>query len=130
MVQLTSRYRSASQFQLHQEREAMANITRGPRSQRKKNVSDIPVVDKWMWRFAPINQYNLEDFQTNYENAKFYVIKSIGEDDVHKSIKYNIWSSTNHSNRIIDGVFHETQDDTSEADTVCPIFLFFSVRVL
>ncbi|KAK1385898.1 YTH domain-containing protein [Heracleum sosnowskyi] len=102
--------------------------SRGPRSQRKEGVSGIPAVDKWMWLLHPRDQYNREDFQTSYDNAKFYVIKSISEDDIHKSIKYNVWSSTNRGNGKLNDVFRGTQDDTTEADSVCPIFLFFSVN--
>ncbi|XP_074328270.1 YTH domain-containing protein ECT3-like [Apium graveolens] len=54
---------------------------------------------------SPRDQYNKEDFQTNYDNAKFYVIKSIGEDDIHKSIKYNVWSCTNHGNGKLNDIF-------------------------
>lgn len=36
------------------------------------------------------DQYNKEDFPLDYKNAKFFVIKSYSEDDVHKSIKYNV----------------------------------------
>ncbi|KAK1384772.1 YTH domain-containing protein [Heracleum sosnowskyi] len=36
--------------------------------------------------------------------------------------------STNRGNRKLNDVFRETQDDTTEADSVCPIFLFFSVN--
>ncbi|KAG5011680.1 hypothetical protein JHK82_023872 [Glycine max] len=46
------------------------------------------------------DQYNKEDFSLDYENAKFFVIKSYSEDDVHKSIKYNVWSSTPHGNKL------------------------------
>ncbi|KAK1388394.1 hypothetical protein POM88_016572 [Heracleum sosnowskyi] len=94
----------------------------------KEGVSDIPAVDKWMSLLHPRDQYNREDFQTSYDNAKFYVIKSISEDDIHKGIKYNVWSSTNRGNGKLNDVFRETQDDTTEADSVCPIFLFFSVN--
>merc|ERR1712129_336804 len=39
----------------------------------------------------------------------FYVIKSFGEDDVHKSIKYNLWCSTERGNRKLDEAFFESK---------------------
>ncbi|PWA65665.1 hypothetical protein CTI12_AA332470 [Artemisia annua] len=51
------------------------------------------------------NQYNLDGFQTNYEHAKFYIIKSYSEDDVHKCVKYDVWSSTLNGNKKLDAAF-------------------------
>ncbi|KAH0898205.1 hypothetical protein HID58_047773 [Brassica napus] len=48
------------------------------------------------------DQYNLPSFQTKYEEAMFFVIKSYSEDDIHKSIKYNVWSSTLNGNKKLD----------------------------
>ncbi|RWW40736.1 hypothetical protein BHE74_00053816, partial [Ensete ventricosum] len=36
------------------------------------------------------DHYNKDDFPVDYPDARFFVIKSYSEDDVHKSIKYNI----------------------------------------
>lgn len=113
----------------HGELEAMADLTCGPRGQRRKNVLNTPVVDKRMWLSVRREEYNLEDFQTEYDNAKFYVIKPISEDDTHKSIKYNVWSSTPYGNNKLDAAFHDSQNETSEEESVCPVFLFFSVRL-
>jgi len=43
--------------------------------------------------------FNSPDFRTQYDAARFFVIKSYSEDDVHKSIKYGVWSSTQQGNR-------------------------------
>ncbi|XP_071726473.1 YTH domain-containing protein ECT4-like [Rutidosis leptorrhynchoides] len=69
-------------------------------------------------------QYNKADFSETYENAKFFIIKSYSEDDVHKSIKYNVWASTQNGNKKLDAAYQEAQQK-SEA---CPVFLFFSVN--
>ncbi|KAH9805483.1 YTH domain-containing protein [Citrus sinensis] len=68
--------------------------------------------------------YNQFDFPTDYENAKFFVIKSFSEDNVHKSIKYGVWASTPHGNKKLDAAYHEAK----ETDNRCPIFLLFSVN--
>ncbi|XP_052874262.1 YTH domain-containing protein ECT3-like isoform X3 [Gossypium arboreum] len=68
--------------------------------------------------------YNKEDFPGSYLDAKFFVIKSYSEDDVHKSIKYNVWASTPNGNRKLDAAFCEAK----EKPDGCPIFLLFSVN--
>lgn len=73
------------------------------------------------------DQYNKEDFSLDYSDAKFFVIKSYSEDDVHKSIKYGVWSSTLHGNKKLQGVYEDTQRIATEKSRECPIFLFFSV---
>ncbi|XP_022842846.1 YTH domain-containing family protein 2-like isoform X2 [Olea europaea var. sylvestris] len=71
-----------------------------------------------------VDQVNSPDFITNYEKAKFFVIKSFSEDNVHKSIKYGIWASTPLGNRKLDAAYHEAK----EMKDTCPVFLFFSVN--
>ncbi|XP_037426122.1 YTH domain-containing protein ECT4-like isoform X6 [Triticum dicoccoides] len=83
-------------------------------SSENKDASDIP--DK--------AQFNLEDFPVQYDDAKFFVIKSYSEDDIHKSIKYNVWASTTNGNKKLDAAYQEAQAKGSS----CPIFLFFSVN--
>ncbi|GLT28624.1 hypothetical protein SLA2020_035430 [Shorea laevis] len=70
------------------------------------------------------NLYNCSDFITDYENAKFFIIKSFSEDNVHKSIKYNVWASTPHGNKKLDAAYREEK----EMKGTCPVFLLFSVN--
>ena len=49
------------------------------------------------------------------------MIKSYTEDDVHKSLKYEIWSSTDPGNKRLDKAFKENAGRG-------PIYLFFSVN--
>ena len=60
-------------------------------------------------------------FDPNPKYARFFIIKSYSEDDVHKSIKYGVWASTDAGNRRLDAAYRETC-------TKGPIFLFFSVN--
>ena len=55
------------------------------------------------------DQYKKEDFLVDYPDAKFFVIKSYSEDDVHKSIKYNVWSSTPHGKKKVSAAFEDAQ---------------------
>lgn len=74
------------------------------------------------------DQYNLPDFSTKYDHAFFFVIKSYSEDDIHKSIKYNVWASTPNGNKRLDSAFQDAQQRMSEKGSECPVFLFFSVN--
>ncbi|KAI0707766.1 YT521-B-like domain-containing protein [Earliella scabrosa] len=65
--------------------------------------------------------YNPVDFDIRPAFARYFVIKSYTEDDVHKSLKYEIWSSTDPGNKRLDKAFKETAGRG-------PIYLFFSVN--
>jgi len=65
--------------------------------------------------------YNPVDFDTRPLFARYFVIKSYTEDDVHKSLKYEIWSSTDPGNKRLDKAFKECAGRG-------PIYLFFSVN--
>ncbi|XVF42078.1 hypothetical protein PTKIN_Ptkin01aG0331300 [Pterospermum kingtungense] len=71
-----------------------------------------------------MKQYNKENFLESYSDAKFFVVKSYSEDDVHKSIKYNVWASTSTGNKKLDAAFREAK----EKPEGCPVFLLFSVN--
>jgi len=73
------------------------------------------------------DQYNQDDFPVDYPDAKFFVIKSYSEDDVHKSIKYNVWSSTSSGNKKLDIAYEEAQRSSVGKPRKCPVFLLFSV---
>ncbi|KAE8667213.1 YTH domain-containing family protein 2 [Hibiscus syriacus] len=68
--------------------------------------------------------YNQNNFATDYEDAKFFVIKSYSEDNVHKSIKYGVWASTPIGSKKLDTAYHEAKAKQG----TCPIFLLFSVN--
>ncbi|KAL5767914.1 hypothetical protein ACOSQ2_014697 [Xanthoceras sorbifolium] len=69
-------------------------------------------------------KYNGEDFPESYSDAKFFVIKSYSEDDVHKSVKYSMWTSTPNGNKKLDAAYREAKEKTGD----CPVFLLFSVN--
>ncbi|XP_064971870.1 YTH domain-containing protein ECT2 isoform X1 [Musa acuminata AAA Group] len=90
---------------------------RGQSLPENVNVQDSTVIPEG-------DQYNKTDFPETYSDAKFFIIKSYSEDDIHKSIKYNVWASTLHGNKKLDAAYLESKEKTSG----CPIFLFFSVN--
>ncbi|EPS59118.1 hypothetical protein M569_15692, partial [Genlisea aurea] len=73
------------------------------------------------------DQYNSHRFPVDYVNAKFFVIKSYSEDDVHKSVKYGVWSSTPGGNKRLGSAFEDARR-IAATGVECPIFLFFSVN--
>ncbi|KAH7682155.1 YTH domain-containing protein [Dioscorea alata] len=75
-----------------------------------------------------MDEYNLPDFATNYDHALFFVIKSYSEDDIHKSIKYNVWASTPNGNKRLDNAYQSALEKMVQKGTKCPVFLFFSVN--
>lgn len=53
---------------------------------------------------------------------RYFIIKSYSEDDVHRSIKYEIWCSTEHGNKRLDQAFRDAEAIGA------PIYLLFSVN--
>ncbi|GAB6018887.1 hypothetical protein CHUAL_000545 [Chamberlinius hualienensis] len=76
-----------------------------------------PVLD----RLRQVNEYNPKEMDINTKNARFFIIKSYSEDDIHRSIKYGIWCSTEHGNKRLDEAY---RDQESKG----PLYLFFSVN--
>ena len=66
-------------------------------------------------------QYNPKDFDLNPKGARFFVIKSFSEDDIHRSIKYSIWCSTEYGNKRLDAAYREREGKG-------PVYLYFSVN--
>jgi hypothetical protein len=53
-------------------------------------------------------------------NSRFFVIKSFSEEDVHKSIKYGVWSSSKKGNLTLNEAFNDSRSKAGE------VYLFFS----
>ena len=66
--------------------------------------------------------FNPKEFDLNPAEARFFVIKSYSEDDIHRSIKYSIWCSTERGNKRLDVAFRKTMSEGGV------IYLFFSVN--
>lgn len=122
--------------------DGLNELNRGPRGKGSKNQkSSTPVALAVKGQNIPLavtkdaeedkpslmpdrEQYNHPDFPVTYADAKFFIIKSYSEDDVHKSIKYNVWASTPNGNKKLDAAYQEAQQNSGG----CPVFLFFSVN--
>ncbi|OMO53418.1 hypothetical protein CCACVL1_28656 [Corchorus capsularis] len=115
--------------------DTLGEQNRGPRTNRLKNQIMVKAYTTKAGNsdaegniIIYTDQYNKDDFPIDYVDAKFYVIKSYSEDDVHKSIKYNVWSSTPHGNKKLESAFEDAQKIAAGKPSGCPIFLFFSVN--
>ncbi|KAL8540744.1 hypothetical protein ACS0TY_002102 [Phlomoides rotata] len=104
-------------------------LARGPRADSRSNPAKSQFENEQLSYVVDWDSYNLSDFRIVYEHAKFYVIKSFCEDDVHKCIKYNVWSSTPSGNKKLDDAFREAEAKIIETCVECPVFLFFSVEL-
>lgn len=67
------------------------------------------------------NLYNPKEFDLNPKAARYFIIKSYSEDDIHRSIKYGIWCSTEYGNKRLDAAFREREGKGQ-------VYLFFSVN--
>ncbi|KAF8387617.1 hypothetical protein HHK36_026270 [Tetracentron sinense] len=119
--------------------DVLGELNRGPRTNRSKNQSASSIsIESYTTKAGSCNapgsiiiyadQYIKEDFPVDYVNAKFFVIKSYSEDDVHKSVKYNVWSSTPNGNKRLDSAYEDAQRIAAGKPIFCPVFLFFSVN--
>ncbi|KAG8084620.1 hypothetical protein GUJ93_ZPchr0010g7556 [Zizania palustris] len=107
--------------------EDIRDQVRGPRANKLNNSSTSSTKNNIMNPLVCRDQINRPEFTVQYEHAKFFMIKSYSEDDVHKGIKYNVWASTPNGNNKLDAAFHEAQILMKEGKR-CPVFLFFSVN--
>ncbi|KAK3088483.1 hypothetical protein FSP39_019734, partial [Pinctada imbricata] len=94
-----------------------AGLSQISTSSSGNSATNHPVLEK----LKSANQYNPRDFNLNPRGARFFIIKSYSEDDIHRSIKYSIWCSTDHGNKRLDQAFKEREGKG-------PIYLFFSVN--
>lgn len=124
--------------------DGLNELNRGPRAKGSKNQkSFVPGALAVKGQNLPTNvtgdeekdktigipdreQYNRGDFPDEYTDARFFIIKSYSEDDVHKSIKYNVWASTPNGNKKL----HAAYQEAKEKPIGCPVFLFFSVSIV
>ncbi|WOL07949.1 hypothetical protein Cni_G16699 [Canna indica] len=120
--------------------DGLGELNKGPRSEHFRNQKGFgsTITLAVRGQSLPINvniqdsaaapdrdQYNKTDFSETYADAKFFIIKSYSEDDIHKSIKYSVWASTPHGNKKLDAAYQESKDKS----TGCPAFLFFSISI-
>jgi hypothetical protein len=59
----------------------------------------------------------------------FFIIKSYTEEDLHKAIKYGLWSSTQKGNQVLDEAFADVEAfKKNNPDKQAEVYLFYSVN--
>lgn len=58
--------------------------------------------------------------ETVKDNSQFFVIKSFSEEDVHKAVKYNVWTSTKTGNQTLSNSYKICKERGGD------VYLFFS----
>ena len=84
---------------------------------RVNNERDKAIIDKLIEK----HNLNPRNFNCNPSEAKFFVLKSYSEDDIHQSFKHNAWCSTQNGNKKLDAAFKSMKGKG-------PVYLFFSVN--
>ncbi|XP_012231705.2 YTH domain-containing family protein 3 isoform X1 [Linepithema humile] len=109
-----------SQQQQHQQHQQQSQQQQQQQQQQQLTPSNQshPVLDELKVK----NDYNPVEFDQTAPGARFFVIKSYSEDDIHRSIKYEIWCSTEHGNKRLDQAYREASREGA------PLYLFFSVN--
>ena len=106
-------------------------------NQKKSSLSSTAAEPNPMLDTGVIDtsSYNPVQLSVPPPGSQFFVIKSYSEDDVFRSIKYNVWCSTDHGNRKLDAAYkaageaHEAALAAGNAEAVRPaVYLFFSVN--
>ncbi|XP_017473007.1 PREDICTED: YTH domain-containing family protein 2 [Rhagoletis zephyria] len=107
------------------EPELLTHDTGEPKPEQNLNVEELTpeASNAVLEKLHDKNNYNPVEIDLNIAtSARFFVIKSYSEDDIHRSIKYEIWCSTDHGNKRLDDAFKERQKEGGQ------ILLFFSVN--
>ncbi|CAK7341409.1 unnamed protein product [Dovyalis caffra] len=138
-VVVDNKYKSRGHGYGYENRDGLNELNRGPRAKSFRNHKEFGVVtqtvegqnfplsesnEENLPQIPDREQYNREDFPGDYSDAKFFVIKSFSEDDVHKSIKYSVWTSTPNGNKKLDAAYKQAKENAGG----CPVFLLFSVN--
>jgi len=57
---------------------------------------------------------SVENCPKHLQDSKFFIIKSFTEEDVHKAIKYKVWSSTPRGMDILTGAYNYIMSQKSK----------------
>ncbi|CAI9765304.1 unnamed protein product [Fraxinus pennsylvanica] len=104
-----------------------SRLTRGPRAKSNNNSTQLSAEEQ-PGLAIPRDNYNLEEFQIQYDRAKFYVIKPYSEDGIASNMTFGQLLQT--ENKKLDAAFCNANAITCESGAKYPVFLFFSVTSL
>jgi hypothetical protein len=71
---------------------------------------------------APASQMNDPEFNLeSIKKAEFFILRSSCDDDIHKAIKYGVWTSTQRNNMLLSETFKRCQSEN------IPLYLIYTV---
>lgn len=122
-----------------QSREEARRARRAPRFQTPEDAPPMPLHQ--LSQLAVANGVNESLLRGGFPpRAKFLVVKSFHEDDVHKSIRHGVWSSTSQGNEKLQKAWEEAHDEACRLSpdgsgrnpetgrSMVPLILLFSVN--
>ncbi|CAD8087949.1 unnamed protein product [Paramecium primaurelia] len=68
-------------------------------------------------KFPPLANINIDRNFNNLKESRFFIIRTQGEDNVHRAMKYGIWTSSSRKNERLDEAFKNKKED---------VYLFFT----
>ena len=86
--------------------------------QRLNDYTDLPKVKE---KFEPLKAINLPANLEEYQDAAFFIMRSANYDDIHKAMKYGVWTSTHEHNEEISRVYKQKAKEGKK------VVLFFRV---
>ncbi|XP_053489166.1 YTH domain-containing family protein 2 [Ictalurus furcatus] len=101
--------------------DAAGGASQSPPSAGIGGVTVSPEPHPVLEKLRLVNNYNPKDFDWNPKQGRVFIIKSYSEDDIHRSIKYNVWCSTEHGNKRLDAAYRSLGGKG-------PLYLLFSVN--
>ncbi|CAD8199530.1 unnamed protein product [Paramecium pentaurelia] len=79
-----------------------------------ENYDDIDLIRS---KFPPLANINIDHNLNNLKDCRFFIIRTQGEDNVHRAMKYGIWTSSSRKNERLDEAFRNKKED---------VYLFFT----
>jgi hypothetical protein len=89
---------------------------------RAKDYSNAQSITEGFPHLSKVNDADF-DIESISEDAHFYILRSSNDDNIHKAIKYQVWTSTPGGNGILRKAWQEFQATGKTPE----IYLFFSV---
>ncbi|CAD8101882.1 unnamed protein product [Paramecium sonneborni] len=68
-------------------------------------------------KFPALANINIDHKFDNIKDSRFFIIRTQGEDNVHRAMKYGIWTSSSRKNERLDEAFKNKKED---------VYLFFT----
>lgn len=85
-------------------------------------LSQYSPLNKVQSKFPSLKNINKDSTNiNNYKNSEFYIMRSTMPDDIHKAMKYGVWTSTPEHNKILSSAFVRGQNEGFR------VILFFRV---